>query len=380
MALSIQQVQSGDVITANLMNQIIQALSGLDGRLSKLEAGATSTGGVTISAFNPPGVRVGDILEIDGSGFLVPPQLNQVTIAGVPAPNFQMSSSTTKLLVAVPNITGLDPQGTQVTVAVSNSNGSAQAQLTLKPQLVVPQGNVAVQYINPPVVSGDGTIKAGTYTFGFSVTAFADRDGTYTITPAITGNGGWAVSLLQGNQLSLAGNVTGTQQAVSVAVTVPGGQPTGTVGTLQITVTENTPGTKVVPGSAQIQITTGSPPPTPDNRVVITFQSPIPQAQLVGTNLQFTSNAVGGAKFNISLTQGGTYSVTAAMSNSAGWTSQGIDVPGFTVAQPAGGATANQPINVLFTPGGGAAATNLLLTVTRGSDLSVTYVQAVTVA
>jgi len=59
------KVLPGDLITADFMNQMIDALQAFDDRLTKLEAGGG--GAVTITAIVPSGnLRMGDELRVFG--------------------------------------------------------------------------------------------------------------------------------------------------------------------------------------------------------------------------------------------------------------------------------------------------------------------------
>jgi len=390
MAQQIEKVRPGDLISANLMNSFMDKLISLEDRIAVLEAAGPDLNAVIITDFSPAGtLRVGDILEINGKNFSVPAVNNAVTVGGVSVPVFRFGSTDSKLIFDIPDVTGLDPtNGTSVPVTVTNSNGAASKPLILKPALKIPHGRIEVVYDNPPVLPfGDQNIIAGTYVFGFSITTFVDLDATYTLTPTATGSGSWAAELLEdssdqprsSNQITMPGNVGGEQRDLRLRVTVPSGQPDGTIGTLALAAIENTTGSNVTPGNEQIQITIGSPPPTPETRVRVTLRSADLGAQIVGGKVQFTRNSPGRVRFTILFTEGGDYAVTALVRNSSGWSAADIDLPTFTVTNPSSGSTTNQNINVGFVAGGTATATDIIFTVTRGSDISVQYVQGVTV-
>jgi hypothetical protein len=218
-----------------------------------------------------------------------------------------------------------------------------------------------------------------TYAFTFAVTAFTNQEVTCTLAPTITGAAGWTAVLDGASQITILAN---GRREVRVRVTVPAGQGTGITGALRLTVTENTPGTLVTPGNAQIPIVVGSPPPTPELRVRITVRSATNAASLVGTGVQFNraaNNGNGSIQFSIALTEGGAYTVEGQMRETTGWTNRGIDVPSFTAADPTGGATTNQLINAGFIAGATAVSTELLLTVRRGTDITIQYALPITV-
>ena len=147
---------------------------------------------------------------------------------------------------------------------------------------------------------------------------------------------------------------------------------------------ETTPGSQVTPGSAQVTITTGSPPPTPETRARVTLASAALGAAIAGNGITFTRNNLGVVGFTVQMLSIGNYTASVAMVTPQGWVLGGIDVPSFNVAtQPPAGAPATQGVNVTFTAGSGAANTSLVFTLagtnTGGMNISVTYALPVAV-
>lgn len=387
MAQQFERVKPGELITANLMNTIFDKLKSLDSRVTLLETSGPGDNTVVITGFSfTEPLHVGDVLTIVGRNFSVPADNNIVTVGGVRVPFFRFGSSDSQLTFDVPNVAGLDPNGSSVNVVVTNPKGTDSDTVTLRPALLIPQGRVEVLYNIAPVLPfGDPNIRAGSYIFGFSVTAFVDQDATYTLTPTIDGSGVWSAQLLEdgsdqpraSDQITIPGNIAGVQRNIRVRATVPN-QPDGTTGTLTLAVTENTTGTMVTPGNDQIDITIGSPPPTPETRVRVTLRLADAGAQIVGDKVQFTRDSPGRVQFTILFTEGGTYQVAAVMRNATGWSTAEIDLPTFNVTPPAAGSTTNQNINVIFTAGATGTDTDLVFMVTRGADISVRCVQGVT--
>lgn len=155
-----------------------------------------------------------------------------------------------------------------------------------------------------------------------------------------------------------------------VAVTSAAGS-----GVLSLSIIETTPGSTVTPGNATITINAGSPPPTPENRARVTISGAGMGASISGNGVKFTRNTQGSVTFTIIFNDqgGGDYTVSAAMRAPTGWTAGGIDLPSFHVNAPPAGTTTTTKVNVLFTPGSLAANTDLVFTVTRGTDFSVPY-------
>jgi len=115
MAGQLQRVGIGDLITAELMNQIIDELAWLRQRVTSV---GTSTGGVTILRFLPSAtVRVGDELTIEGLGFGDPSRA-AVTIGSEVVRSFRLGSGNERLILVVPAVQGIG-SGRTVTVMVA---------------------------------------------------------------------------------------------------------------------------------------------------------------------------------------------------------------------------------------------------------------------
>jgi hypothetical protein len=384
------QVRPGELITAELINQILAELESLETRVTALESTKPVTKVVEITGFD--GItpfRVGQPVTMKGHGFSVPAALNKVTIGGVPVTGFGFDSGATQLTFTIPNVTGLTEAGTEVPVTVTiQTNDQDTSQLTIRPALLIPKGRIEVVYTNPPVMpTGELNITgARTYIFGFEITTFVDRDATYTLSPGITGTGTWTATMLQdaaggqANVISTPAGVTGVTRAVRVSVTVPAGQANASAGVLTLAVNENTANTEVLPGNGQISILIGSPPPTPETRVRISLAGADPPASISGNGARFPRNGGQGTlRFVLHFTVGGAFTVTPSMRNATGWTAADIDLPSFTVQSPAIGTSTNQPIMVVFGAGASASNTDFLLRVQGPGGINVQYALGVTV-
>ncbi len=374
-----EKVWPGDLITADMVNQILSDLEGLNMRVSKLEVAGPATTAVRIDGFNViQPLHVNDSVEVDGFGFLVPAVLNNITMGGIPVSSLAMMSSATKLFFQVPAIP-LPPSGSPVTVTVTNANGSAtSAPIHVLPAAAIAAGQTQLGYVMPPIMPiGQPNITAGNpYTFVFNlkfVPAVNNTvsSATYNITPAISG-AGWSAKTLDTNPITVDANAT---RPVHIEVTAGTG-----VGVLSLSALETSTGTKIAPGSVQLSITQNSPPPTPESRVRVTLNQVGGSASIAGGTVQFARNQSGGVQFTVLIAEQGDYVVEPVMSASTGWVRDSLDISSFHVNVPPAGTSANQDINVFFTAGSSAANTDLLFTVTRPSDgLTVTYSQRITV-
>src|SRR5205823_1859720 len=152
-----KQVRPGELITAELINQILAELESLEVRVTKLEAGGVTTAPtpVDITDLLPHGpLHVDEELTIVGKNFLSPPENNDVSVAGVHIGGslFKFSSDKEHLIFNIPPVTNLASLSQPVTVEVRNKNGSDSATLTLLPAVHPPTGRVELAYVIAPVM------------------------------------------------------------------------------------------------------------------------------------------------------------------------------------------------------------------------------------
>jgi hypothetical protein len=387
----------GDLITASFMNRMLDQLESLETRITALEGAGGPQNAVVITDLQPShSMRIGEILTVVGRNFLSPPENNEVTIAGVrvSANLFKFNSDETHLVFDIPPVPNIETLPQPVTVQVRNRHGVATASLTLQPALRPPTGRVEVAYVVAPVmpVTAPNIAAGASYIFTFSITAFVDLEATYQLAPSMPG---WNPQLLQDNSdqprtnnlLTIPAGVNGVSRNIRVQVTAPAGQPDGTTGTLRLDVLETSGFGRVTPGNALTDITIGAPPPTPEDRVRVSIRSVTPPpAQLVGNRAQFRRAASGAISFNLAFTSRGDYEATAEFRNAQGWTPTSPQVSPQNISvstDPPPGTPANQPVQVIVTPGTGATDTDLILTIRSVSGATppvhVRYAQGLSV-
>ncbi|HEV2880966.1 MAG TPA: IPT/TIG domain-containing protein [Pyrinomonadaceae bacterium] len=391
MAQKLEKVKPGDLITSAFMNALLTQLESLEGRVAALE-GATQpdqTVKITGFEFNTNPLRVGHQLMVKGQNFSVPSELNNVTIGGVKVTNFGINGGEEQLGFVIPEITGLDAGGSSVVVEVSNAKGKDSDTINVSPKVIIPQGNIQVLYTIPPVMmNGFPNIEsAKSYIFTFDVKAIASQQGNYTLTPSVTGASGWTAELLEDNGDTVrtsnvitlpASPITGATKSIRVRLKVPAAQANGTVGTLRLAVSENTPGTGVTPGNKQMAVTVGLPPPTTDNRVRIMLESAEGAARISQGKVLFKrGGGLGTVGLSLEFTVAGTFNVATAIKNQTGWQIGDIDPPTFIVGTPAPGTTTKQTILTQFSAGSTAAETEMFVTVTGGQSINVMYAQTI---
>lgn len=177
------EVRPGDLITVDLMNQILNDLADLNLRVAKLEGGVSTGQAPIIDQIVPAVQRVGGTLTVIGRNFNTPPEKNTVEIAGFPIERFQ-SSPDGELIFGVPliDITG---EKLDTKVSVQTERGFTSKAITLLPKLIIPEGFVSftedTANRNFPIIASPGT-----YDIGFIVNSQTDVDESYVITAAYT--------------------------------------------------------------------------------------------------------------------------------------------------------------------------------------------------
>lgn len=245
-----KQVRPGDLIPAELMNQIFAELANLETRVAKLEVTTPVTGtgmGVFILEPNTNTVlRIGDSLTIKGINLLKDSivKIDETTMIGLEGSLDNM----TLVLKSIPPIDNIVGEGRTVTLLVSNSAGSNTAQFTLKPrELTVPIGTVLVAQTGGPIPAPlNNTYKANTrYTFIFTITSDTRPDETFSLNPSM--DNAWAAEVIDPLTdkaitpseilIEAAKNATTpTVKKVYVAVTIPGTAQSGDTGNLTLLV------------------------------------------------------------------------------------------------------------------------------------------------
>lgn len=385
MAIRFTRVQPGDLIIAEQWNLLLEEVEKLGDRVAYLEQlGQGQTGAVTIFGISPQGpYHVGDRIAVIGRNFATPATNNVVMIDTTRVVSFRFGSSENQLVFDIPEVPGLPSGGRVVPLQVSNANGSASFDFNLEPRPIVPTGRVEVLYTDPPVMPFDEPdIAAGSaYVFTFSLTAFVTLQGTYRISVGMN-QAGWSAELLEGasddrassNIITLPGDPSGVTRNIRVRVNAPN-LADGAAATLSVAVSETSTGTAVTPGSAEIDITIGNPPPTPEDRVRISLRS-VTNASIVNGRVVFERDTAGAMTFNLTFTEDGEYSFAPALRAPAGWQIDALSIPGVEIAS----APANQDVTVILTPGSAAQSTDFLLSVTSSDTappVSVRYAQPV---
>jgi hypothetical protein len=362
-------VKPGQIITADLMNRLLERVSDLEDRVSDLEErDPAAPTNVVISDHRPKqDLRVGDRLTLEGKNFAVPGERNQITVGGIAVPdvNILQGGSETNLQFVVPDVGGIQEAGTRVKVDLINSNGSAREEITLKPKLDVPTGTIEVSYAEAPVTVDDTTLQGGnSYVFTYRVTSSAQQ-GSYRA--SVTTSAGWNARIVSASgdgstyDFSMTAGTDGSaSREIRVAVDIPD-QTSGTTD-LTLEVEETTPQTQVTTGRNVQTLEIGADAPVPDDwvRISIETNSNLSQGRLevpIGQTVRVT--------FNVRVFESGSYQLSTNLDAERNWNSA-LAFTGFDVQGDVGSGGNLTTVNATVTAESGSTDTDLVLTVSEG--------------
>jgi hypothetical protein len=182
------QVQPGDLITAQFVNSLLEDINTLQLRVAALEG---SAGGPVLVRIEPSNeTAVGDLLTLIGSGFDIQPGKTTVLMGGVQISAFNLGSDSTKLMFQVPDsFTGL-PKTVAVSVKVGD-RGSTSLACLVNPLVPQQGGQVVIEPTTPAL----GTIIVGnTYPISWQVDSQTILPATYRFALLFTGLTGSTVT------------------------------------------------------------------------------------------------------------------------------------------------------------------------------------------
>ena len=379
----------GDLITASLMNQILADISDLEIRVAKLEVGNGSTIAKLriVRIEGPTPLRIGSRATLVGEGFSVPATRNGVSLDTAAVTGFDAGVSTaTHLVFDLPD-PGLSGQGRQVTLRVTNAEDQSDSiSFRLEPKSVIPKGTLGVRYVNPPA---GGTLEAGTYDFGFTLSADIDQSAKVELSAKLGGAAGWAATIHKADGTEITAPIdirrdSGTHFDVPfiVRVTVPSGGSSSAP--VDIGATEVTAGTGVTPApDLRLALVRTQGIPVPEARVGVNLLATSSNVQIEGGTAVFSPGVRGRLDFSFAfryLQVGATgttqfnYAFSLASGSGVAWT------PGTpsTVSEVVTGNQGTGECSIRITPPATSSSTQLLVSVTaqpaNNAAVDVTYV------
>lgn len=177
------QVRPGELITAELMNQILAQLESLEARVTRLEAGTGTTptqGQVVITSLDPPNdIRIEEELKIFGREFSFSRGAARVQLNGAER-TIKAGSSDTELRIDIPSGTPLG----RATIRVLNSLTSAERNINILPAQTPLLGNPTVRFlrVDPTQILITGPGRLQTFFYELDATGMS-RSTTFMIDP-----------------------------------------------------------------------------------------------------------------------------------------------------------------------------------------------------
>lgn len=384
------QVAPGDLITAELINQILGDIGDLNIRVAKLEGGG---GGSTVAKLRivrvegPTPLRIGSRVTVVGENFSVPATRNGVALESVEVTSLDTGVSTaTQLVFDLPD-PGLAGTGRTVTLRITNADDRSDSiSFRLEPRSVVPSGTLSVRYVNPPA---GGTLQPGTYDFGFTLAADVDQSSKVQLSAKLAGAAGWATSLHARDGRAITAPIDLRHESgahfdvpFTVRVTVPAGGSASA--NIDVGAVEISPGTRVTPApDLRLPLARMQSIPVPEDRVAADLLATSSNVVIDGGAAVFGSGARGRLDFsfafrNLAVGAAATtrfdYSFSLAAGSGVAWT------PGMpsTVSDTIAGDQGTGESSIRITPPSSAASTQLLVRVTAQPAgrpaVDVTYV------
>lgn len=370
MAKIADHVNPGDLITASLINLVLDKISSLDDAVTALQGTGSASGAVVITGISPSGpVQVGQPLTVSGRNFGFSVGAQQVFIDTVQINAFQAGSSDQQLVFVVPaGITNVPAQGRSATLSIGNGILPAARQTIFLLPAVTLAGGLDINYVGP--VTGVITPGAAT-TLQFTINSRANLDATYAIQPVVTGPPNAAafnsnLQLLDASQSVIPSNTiqlfAGQQKTFFVSINPV---PPGSTGSFDLTVSGSA---GAISGSSGAQgMAVGAVPPQPDTTITSNFSTgavlPADGGSVTASQVQLKSGAQGKVSLLFVFTVAASYDITAVVTSGTGWSailfSQTTVTPVVIAASDLNNAAKAAPrfLDFIVAPGGGASAT-----------------------
>ncbi len=209
-------VSPGDLITADLINQMLSDISDLSTRVAALEGASVGNLQVVISRVLPDGpLVIGSQIQILGQNFGFSIGAVRVFFGTVAPASFDQGSNDSVLIMEVPNVANATTTPMPIVLTVSNATTSATVTVTIKRADTPVTGDVDVM---PGGVTPDPVVAGQPASFAYTLTSHANQTAAFAVTPTLKGQS-WPVSLIgaDGNALS---NPLSLDPRVPVGVTL----------------------------------------------------------------------------------------------------------------------------------------------------------------
>jgi hypothetical protein len=281
-----EKVQPGDLITTDLVNQILVDLAELQIRVGKIETGVVVKKSPEILGFiqSPPFYPLQQI-DMQGRNFSVPPENNKLTIDGNPVTQFSSGSTSQLLTFTIPSSLSVDTTERQVSLQIENADHLAVAvPIRVKERVVPPNGGLEVLYKGGPISTL--VAESGSYELEYKVTPTTrpeqlpyrlETTSVWKTEVFDEVSSTWVTKLSK----SLA---SATPYLVRVRVSVPSTANTGDRNDVVLRIVQTTLGTQIGNGTSLTPLEVGQPVPSASDTVGISIKS-LPQGTSIKDGL-----------------------------------------------------------------------------------------------
>jgi|GEM_PF-5546792 len=311
----LQPVLPGDLITAQQMNAIIDAINALQAQISGLST--TQTNQVVITDLVPPSgtVQIGRELQVLGQNFRFLAGGLQVYVDDQRV-NVLTSATDTKVVFNIPGTIVAPQAGRPAVLTINNGITSAQRTLSLLPALILSGAVDVIANGTTPT-----TPVPGQFVLNFRLRSRASVDTTFAIDPAVSVPA-WqsSVQVLQAQVVIGSRQITlaaGAETTFAVALTIPPAT-NGTAFNVTVTATSG----QVVGTSGAQAFTVGAAAPQPDPTITLGFSasSQVSGAGTISSNLiSLAAGASATVRLSATFTIATTYDISAVFAGAANW-------------------------------------------------------------
>jgi len=198
--MPLDKVNRGDLITADLINAMIDEIEVL-----KQQLGSTGDSPVIALIMPSDDLHVGDPLDIRGDNFRFTQGAQLVTFDGVLVTAYKPGTTDSRLLINIPNIPNIPEIGRNVDLIVANGFGSTSRALLIQPVEMPLEGDIVDVFWDS--VTPNPMVPAQAANINYRVRSRAGQTATFTLTPTIL-TAGWPANL----QIVVDGAISPTRQ------------------------------------------------------------------------------------------------------------------------------------------------------------------------
>ncbi|MER0169348.1 MAG: hypothetical protein DU489_01795 [Nitrosomonas sp.] len=176
----INEIKPGDLITSDLINQILADIADLNLRVAQLQSQQPATDtAVSIRNIIPSGnLTVGQEIAIEGKNFEFTNGNAYVSFGNKIVFSFKAGSRDDRLITNVPDLGQLPPEGIQIPLTVSNPTSTDYRMVTVLPAQIPLYGNILVV---PGTIEPNPPQTAQDILFPYTITSAASTVGTFVI-------------------------------------------------------------------------------------------------------------------------------------------------------------------------------------------------------